>query len=60
MSRIRFADDFFASMEPCIQKAYAAMAELEAGSIANPDEARRVATTGCERPPRRRSADAAR
>src|SRR5690242_5268238 len=42
VSRIRFADDFFASMEPRIQKAFAAMRELEAGAVANPDEKRRV------------------
>jgi glucose-6-phosphate isomerase len=42
VSRIRFSDDFFASMEPRIQKAYAAMAELEAGALANPDEQRKV------------------
>ena len=41
-SRIRFAPGFFEGMEPRIQKAYAAMAELEAGAIANPDEKRRV------------------
>lgn len=42
VSRIRFADGFFAAMEPRIQKAYAAMAELEAGAVANPDEKRMV------------------
>ena len=42
ISRIRFADGFFAEMEPRIQKAYAAMAELEAGAVANPDEKRKV------------------
>lgn len=42
ISRIDFADDFLASMEPKMQAAYAAMAELEAGAIANPDEGRMV------------------
>jgi glucose-6-phosphate isomerase len=42
VSRIHFADDFFAGMEPRMAQAFQAMAELEAGSIANPDEKRRV------------------
>src|SRR6266508_3863286 len=42
ISRMNFPDDFFASMEPRVQKAYAAMAELEKGAIANPDEKRMV------------------
>jgi glucose-6-phosphate isomerase len=42
ISRIRFAADFFDAMEPRMVKAFAAMRELEAGSIANPDEKRRV------------------
>jgi glucose-6-phosphate isomerase len=42
VSRIHFAPGFFEEMEPRIQRAYAAMAELEAGAIANPDEKRRV------------------
>lgn len=42
VSRIHFADGFFEAMEPRIQRAFEAMAELEAGSIANPDEDRRV------------------
>lgn len=42
ISRIQFADGYLAEMEPRIQKAYAAMAELEKGAIANPDEKRRV------------------
>ncbi|MFT3771187.1 MAG: glucose-6-phosphate isomerase [Minicystis sp.] len=42
VSRIRFADDFFAAMEPRVQAAFQAMAELEAGAVANPDEGRRV------------------
>jgi glucose-6-phosphate isomerase len=42
VSRIHFAPRFFDEMEPRMQKAFAAMAELEAGAIANPDEQRRV------------------
>ena len=42
ISRMNFPDDFLATMESRIQKAYAAMAELEAGAIANPDEKRMV------------------
>ncbi len=42
ISRMRFADDFFAKMQPQIDSAFAAMRELEAGAIANPDEQRMV------------------
>jgi glucose-6-phosphate isomerase len=42
LSRMNFRDDFFPSMEPRMQKAFAAMAELEKGAIANPDEKRMV------------------
>lgn len=42
VSRIPWPDDFLATMEPAIQKAYAAMDALEKGAIANPDENRRV------------------
>jgi glucose-6-phosphate isomerase len=42
VSRIHFADSFFQTMEPRIQAAFAEMASLEAGGIANPDEKRRV------------------
>jgi glucose-6-phosphate isomerase len=42
ISRIPFSDDFFASKEVAIQKAYADMANLEKGAIANPDENRMV------------------
>src|SRR5580658_9375034 len=42
VSRIHFASGFFEAMEPRVQKAFAAMADLEAGAIANPDEKRRV------------------
>src|SRR2546429_2286665 len=42
LSRMNFADDFLASMEAPIQKAFAAMDALERGAIANPDEKRMV------------------
>jgi len=42
VSRIRFDDGFFPAMEPRIQKAFQAMADLEAGAVANPDEKRLV------------------
>jgi glucose-6-phosphate isomerase len=42
VSRMGWDDGFFERMEPALQKAYAAMAALEAGAIANPDEQRRV------------------
>src|SRR5256885_14643809 len=42
ISRMRFGNDFFAAMEPRVEKAFAAMRELEAGGIANPDENRMV------------------
>ncbi|MEX0777479.1 MAG: glucose-6-phosphate isomerase [Phycisphaeraceae bacterium] len=42
ISRMRFDEDFFAAMEPAMQRAFAAMAELENGAIANPDENRMV------------------
>jgi glucose-6-phosphate isomerase len=42
VSRMRFADDFFAKMQPRIEHAFAAMDALEAGAIANPDEQRMV------------------
>src|SRR5262245_56441280 len=41
-SRMTFGDDFLARLEPAMQAAYAAMAELEAGAVANPDEQRMV------------------
>ena len=37
ISRMRFPDDFFEKMQPRIEKAFAAMEELESGAIANPD-----------------------
>jgi glucose-6-phosphate isomerase len=42
ISRIPFPDDFLASKEAAIQKAFADMAALEKGAIANPDENRMV------------------
>lgn len=42
ISRMSFPDDFLSKMEPRIQKAFAAMDELERGAIANPDENRMV------------------
>ena len=42
ISRMQFGPDFFPGMEPAMQRAYAAMTELEHGAIANPDEGRMV------------------
>ena len=42
ISRMRFGEDFLERMEPKAQKAFAAMRELEAGAVANPDEQRMV------------------
>src|SRR6266853_1541070 len=42
ISRMNFADGFFEQMRPLVEKAFAAMRELEAGAIANPDENRMV------------------
>jgi glucose-6-phosphate isomerase len=42
VSRMSFAGDFFAKMEPQLQRAFKAMLELEGGAIANPDEKRMV------------------
>ena len=42
ISRMDFDDGFFDRMEPAMQRAYGAMARLEAGEIANPDERRMV------------------
>src|SRR5689334_6012394 len=42
ISRIRAAKGFFEQMEPRMQQAYEAMAALESGAVANPDEGRRV------------------
>ena len=42
VSRMKFPDDFFQKMSPKIDQAFAAMRDLEAGKIANPDEQRMV------------------
>jgi len=42
ISRMDFPADFFARMEPLVQRAFADMKRLEAGGIANPDEQRMV------------------
>mgnify|MGYP001415176838 CR=1 FL=1 len=42
ISRMSFPDDFFEKMRPKVESAFAAMKELEAGAIANPDENRMV------------------
>jgi glucose-6-phosphate isomerase len=42
ISRVPFPDDFFATFEPRMQEAFAAMSRLEGGAIANPDENRMV------------------
>ena len=42
LSRMNVDDAFFAAMAPRIQQAFANMAELEKGAIANPDENRMV------------------
>lgn len=42
ISRIPFPADFLSRMEPAMQRAFAAMAELERGAVANPDENRMV------------------
>ena len=42
ISRVKFSESFFADMAPAMNKAYAAMDQLESGAIANPDENRMV------------------
>lgn len=42
VSRMNFSDSFLESMQPAMQRAFKAMAELEKGAIANPDENRMV------------------
>lgn len=42
ISRMKFPDDFFDKMASKIDQAFAAMRDLEAGGIANPDEKRMV------------------
>ena len=42
LSRLNFSNDYFEQMAEPIEKAFAAMDELEGGAIANPDEDRMV------------------
>ncbi|MEX2673638.1 MAG: glucose-6-phosphate isomerase [Phycisphaeraceae bacterium] len=42
ISRMNFGDGFFEQMQPKVDAAYEAMADLEGGAIANPDENRMV------------------
>ncbi|HZV80535.1 MAG TPA: glucose-6-phosphate isomerase [Geobacteraceae bacterium] len=42
ISRMNFSAEFFPAMEAAMQRAFAAMASLEGGAIANPDEGRMV------------------
>ena len=42
LSRVDFEDVFFTAKQEAVDKAFAAMAELEKGAIANPDENRMV------------------
>jgi len=42
LSRLNFPDDYFEQMAEPIEKAFAAMTDLESGAIANPDENRMV------------------
>ena len=42
LSRVDFLDDFFTTKQEAVDKAFSAMADLEAGAIANPDENRMV------------------
>ena len=42
LSRLPLPDGFIAEKEPAMQNAFKAMADLEAGAIANPDEGRMV------------------
>ena len=42
LSRLDFSDDFFKQHQPAVERAFLAMADLEKGTIANPDENRMV------------------
>jgi glucose-6-phosphate isomerase len=42
VSRMNFPDSLFSDLESAVTRAFAAMRELEAGAIANPDEGRMV------------------
>ena len=50
LSRMRFPDGFFEKMQPQVEQAFAAMRELEAGGLANPDEQRQVGHYWLRRP----------
>ncbi|KXU35123.1 glucose-6-phosphate isomerase [Cephaloticoccus primus] len=50
ISRIPFPEDFLATKEPAMQAAFSAMAALESGAIANPDEQRMVGHYWLRRP----------
>lgn len=50
LSRMNFPEDFFSAMEVRMQQAFIAMAELEKGGIANPDEKRMVGHYWLRRP----------
>ncbi len=50
ISRMKFPDDFFERMTVKIDNAFAAMRDLEAGGIANPDEKRMVGHYWLRRP----------
>ncbi len=51
ISRMKFADSFFAEMEPALQDAVSEMKELEGGVIANRDEGRAVGHYWLRNPP---------
>jgi glucose-6-phosphate isomerase len=51
LSRMNVDDAFFAEMEPRMEKAFASMAALESGAIANPDENRMVGHYWLRNPP---------
>jgi glucose-6-phosphate isomerase len=42
LSRMNFSDDYFTEMQPRFERAFSAMADLEKGAVANPDENRMV------------------
>ncbi len=51
ISRMKFADSFFAEMEPALQGAFSEMRDLESGGIANRDEGRAVGHYWLRNPP---------
>lgn len=60
LSRMRFPEAFFASKDGDVDRALDAMAELEAGAIANPDEQRMVGHYWLREPSRAPSQEIAR